>query len=261
VPGKDWLTARPIAHRGYHDAAAGRIENTLSAFRAAVERRLAIECDLQLTADGEVVVFHDDTLDRLTDAVGRVDDRTLAALRSVAIRGTSDRIPTLSELLDLTAGKVPLVIELKSRWNGDRRLENATAAILAAYSGPVAVMSFDPASAKAMGELMPHVPRGLVADRCDPKKGWGEMPPVQRFALRHLLYALKVAPQFIAYDVTALPANAPLLLRHTAGMPLLTWTVKSEADRATAARWADQMIFEGFDPEAISPRRASAGSA
>jgi glycerophosphoryl diester phosphodiesterase len=97
---------------------------------------------------------------------------------------------------------------------------------------------------------VPHLPRGLVADRFAPEAGWTELSPLQRFALRHLLSALVVAPQFVAYDVKALPANAPLLLRHVFRMPLLAWTVRTDADRLAARRWADQIIFEGFDPDA-----------
>ena len=151
----DWLTARPIAHRGYHDRGARRIENTLPAAEAAIARNFAIECDLQPTADGRIVVFHDDTLDRLTEASGPVDTRTLAELRAIRLHDSDAGIPTLEELLDLVDGRVPLVIELKSRWDGDRRLERAVAPILADYSGPAAVMSFDPMSMVAMRRLAP----------------------------------------------------------------------------------------------------------
>ena len=131
-----WLTARPIAHRGYHAAADGRIENTLSAVRAALEHRFAIEVDLQLTADGAVVVFHDETVDRLLAASGRVDSYSLAALRALPFRaGVADHVPTLDELLETVAGSVPLVIELKSEFTGDRRLEAAVAPILSRYRG------------------------------------------------------------------------------------------------------------------------------
>ena len=245
----DWLTARPIAHRGFHDAAAGRLENTLSAAEAAAAKGFAIEVDLQLTVDRKVVVFHDDTLDRLTAATGRVENVALADLKSIPLRGTADRIPTLDELLATVAGRVPLVIELKSQFTGDRRLEAETAPILAPYAGPGAVMSFDPASMQTMRSLAPKLPRGLIADRFA-EADWPMIPRPQRFLLRHLVMAASVLPQFIAYDVKALPANAPLFLRHFFALPLLTWTVQSEADRATARRWADQMIFEDFDPEA-----------
>jgi len=241
-----FLTERPIAHRGFHDAAAGRIENTLSAAAAAMARDFAIECDLQLTRDGEAVVFHDDTLDRLTDATGPLHGKTLAEVRAAAITGTDDPIPTLAELLDLVAGRVPLVIELKRQEKGDPALERRTAALLEAYTGPVAVMSFDPRSVQAMRSLAPALPRGMVADRFD-DPGEASLSWGRRMALRHLLHAPSVRPDFIAYGIKALPANAPLLLRHL-GLPLLAWTVRTPEDRALASRYADQIIFEGFDP-------------
>lgn len=240
-----FLTERPVAHRGFHDIAAGRVENTLSAAAAAVDRGFAIECDLQLTADGEAVVFHDDTLDRLTDSTGPVRDRSLAEIRAARLSGTDDRIPTLADLLAEIAGSVPLLIELKPQPGGDA-LERRTATILEGYSGPIAVMSFDPRSVRAMRSLAPHLPRGMVADRFDDAES-ESLSPLRRLALRHLAWAPMVRPDFIAYGVRALPANAPLLLRHL-GLPLLTWTVRTPAERATAARYADQIIFEDFDP-------------
>ncbi|MCB1495757.1 MAG: glycerophosphodiester phosphodiesterase [Bauldia sp.] len=241
-----FLTGRPIAHRGFHDAAAGRIENTLSAADAAIARNFAIECDLQLSGDGEAVVFHDDTLDRLTDATGPIHGKPLAELKSATIKGTGDRIPTLAELLGLVAGRVPLVIELKPQAGAEPLLEQRTVELLHPYEGPLAVMSFDPRSVRAMRSLAPALPRGMVADRFDEPGetglSWG-----RRMALRHLLHAQAVRPDFIAYDINALPANAPLFLRHL-GLPLLTWTVRTPAERALADRYADQIIFEGFDP-------------
>ena len=108
-----WLTARPIAHRGFHDLRRGRPENTLAAFDAAVEARYAIECDLHISADGVPVVFHDDELERLTGEPGAVRDRTAAELGDLRVAGTGEWIPTLDELLALVGGRVPLVIELK----------------------------------------------------------------------------------------------------------------------------------------------------
>ena len=245
----EWLTARPIAHRGFHHRAARRIENTLPAAAAAVEHRFAIECDLQLTADGRVVVFHDRTLDRLTEATGKIDEKTLAEARAARFRESDARIPTLEELLDLVDGRVPLVIELKSAWTADRRLEQAVAPLLATYSGPAAVMSFDPASMAAMRRLAPNLPRGLIADHFDDGPDWGHLSAARRFALRHLLAAATVAPQFISYGIKALPANAPLLLHHF-GMTLITWTVRTREDWAKARQYVDQITFETFDPDA-----------
>ena len=243
-----WLTARPIAHRGYHDRSAGRIENTLPAAEAAIARDFAIECDLQLTADGRVVVFHDDTLDRLTEATGAVGARTLAELRAIRLHDSDAGIPTLEELLDVVDGRVPLVIELKSQWTGDRRLEKAVAPILSDYSGPAAVMSFDPMSMVAMRRLAPALPRGMTAD--DFSQEW-PLPWPTRFALRHLLAAAIVWPHFVSFGIDALPANAPLMLRHI-GVPLICWTIRDAAAWEKARAYTDQITFEGFDPDAAA---------
>ncbi len=244
-----WLTARPIAHRGYHDRSARRIENTLPAAEAAIARNFAIECDLQPTADGRVVVFHDDALHRLSEATGPVGTRTLAELRMVRLHDTDAGIPTLEELLDLVDGRVPLIIELKSRWNGDRRLEQAVAPILADYSGPAAVMSFDPMSMVAMRRLAPTLPRGMTADEFRSSSGEGHESWPVRFALRHLLAAAIVWPHFVSFGIDALPASAPLMLRHV-GIPLICWTIRTPADRQKARDYTDQITFEGFDPDA-----------
>jgi glycerophosphoryl diester phosphodiesterase len=247
----EWLTARPIAHRGYHDVARGRIENTLAAAEAAIARGFPIECDLQQTSDDRVVVFHDDTLDRLTTSSGPVERKPLAELRAATFRDGDAKIPTLEELLDLVDGRVPLAIELKSRFRGDRRLEAAAAAILADYSGPAVVMSFDPASMSAMRHLAPALPRGMLADRFR-AQDWPMLSAAQRWTYATFAMAPAVQPSFVSYDVRALPASSPLALRHFFGLPLLTWTVRTARDRATAKAWADQIIFEGFDPEAVA---------
>jgi glycerophosphoryl diester phosphodiesterase len=245
----DWLTARPIAHRGYHDRSAGRIENTLPAAEAAIAHNFAIECDLQPTADGRVVVFHDDELDRLTEATGPVGTRTLAELRALRLRDTDALIPTLEDLLDVVDGRVPLIIELKSLFDGNRRLERAVAPILADYSGPAAVMSFDPQSMWAMRRLAPALPRGLIADAFAQGPDWGHIAALARLALRHLLPAAYVWPHFVSYGIHDLPATAPLMLRHL-GVPLICWTIRTPEDWAKARLYTDQITFEGFDPDA-----------
>jgi glycerophosphoryl diester phosphodiesterase len=238
-----WLTTRPIAHRGLHDAAGGVIENTASAFRAAIAGGYGIECDLQISADGEAMVHHDDVLGRLTDGSGRLDAMTALALQRVPFKATADRMLTLGELCDLVAGRVTLLIELKGSFAGDTRLAARTAAVLAGYSGPLAVMSFDPGLIAATRRLAPALPRGLVAEHrgADPPD-----PPMS--AWRYTQHALAARPQFLAYRVRDLTTAFPLIARHVLRWPLLTWTVRTAADRARAARYADQMIFEGFRP-------------
>lgn len=248
MPGLDWLTVRPVAHRGLHDLAAGVVENTGTAFAAAVEGRFGIECDVQITADGEAMVHHDFALGRLTLGSRQLAAMSADGLRQVPFKATADRMLALGELCDLVAGRVPLVIELKSRFDGDTRLAARTAAVLAGYAGPVAVMSFDPGVVAALRAVAPGLPRGIVAMRRYDDAEWAEVPAAIRRRMPHLLHALDTRPHFVAYHVKDLPAVAPLLARHLFGLPLLTWTVRSDADRARATRWADQMIFEGFRP-------------
>lgn len=246
-----WLTARPIAHRGYHDAAAGRIENTLPAVRAAIDKRFAIEVDLQMTRDGEVVVFHDDTVDRLLEGTGRVEDMSLAELKALSFRAGTDRVPTLGELLDCVSGRSPLVIELKSDFSGNRRLEQAAAPILAAYTGPFVVMSFDPESMIAMRRLAPAIPRGIVADRYTDLNDWGFLSSERRFRLRHLMDVPVAGACFVSFDIGGLPTFHTSQFRATQG-PLITWTIRTPEQREKARLCADQITFEGFDPDSDS---------
>ena len=246
MAGLDWLSARPIAHRGLQGE--GLIENTLDAAAAAVAGNYGIEVDLQLAADGEVVVFHDDTLERLTNGSGPLATRTLAELKALSFRASPERIPTLQELLARVAGRTPLVLELKSEWNGDDRLAARLAAVLMSYAGPVAAMSFDPDLVAALIKHAPGLPRGIVAERHFRESEWPQLSLARRLALGHLTHFFRTKPHFIAYRVEDLPALAPLVCRHVCGMPILTWTVRSEAQRRRARWWVNQVIFEGFRP-------------
>jgi glycerophosphoryl diester phosphodiesterase len=240
---REWLTARPIAHRGLHDAAAGVIENTTSAFAAALACGYGIECDIQVSADGEALVYHDDALGRLTEGAGLLAAMPAAALTRVAFKATADRMITLGELCDLIGGRVTLVIEMKSRFDGDLRLARRAAAVLAGYQGAAALMSFDPEPIAAVRGAGPALARGLVAMRREP-----DAPAAKVSMVGFVRQALAAAPQFLAYRVADLTDAAPLIARHVVRLPLLTWTVRTEAERERAARHADQMIFEGFRP-------------
>jgi glycerophosphoryl diester phosphodiesterase len=241
----DWLIARPIAHRGLHDAAAGRIENTASAALAAVEGNYAIECDVQISADGEAMVFHDDDLDRLTEGHGPVAALPAAELKRVAFRKTADRMMTLGDYCDLIDGRATLVVEIKSRFDGDRRLAERVVRILNAYNGPTAAMSFDPWPVGVVRNMAPGIFRGIVAERHYTHAEWNFLTPRQKLNLSWMLHAPASRPQFIAYHVNDLPAAVPSFGR-ALGLPVLTWTVRTDAQRQIAKRNADQMIFEGF---------------
>jgi glycerophosphoryl diester phosphodiesterase len=244
----DWLTARPVAHRGLHDRSRGIIENMPGAALAAIEGNFAIECDIQLTADGEAMVHHDDALGRLTEEAGALLELSADALKAVRFKDTPERMMSLSDLCALVKGRVPIVIEVKSHFDGDRRLVRRMAEVLKSYTGPVAGMSFDPDQVLALRETIPELPRGIVAQNTYSEADWPEATAAQREGMRRLRHALRTRPHFVAYWVNDLPAAATWIARQLFGLPLLTWTVRTAEQRTRAGRYADQMIFEGFRP-------------
>ena len=244
----DWLTARPVAHRGLHDISRGVVENMPSAVSAAIAGNFAIEVDLQLTADGEAMVHHDYKLGRLNEGSGELIDMTAAQLKAVAFKQTADRMMTLGDLCDLVGGRVPLVLEMKSIYSGDRKLAARMAPVLANYRGPAAAMSFDPDQVIAIREHMPDMTRGIVAQRTYNNSYWTHLPPETRDSLLYLRHGFRTQPHFVAYWVNELPAPAPWIARNLFGCALLTWTVRTPEQRARATHYADQMIFEGFVP-------------
>jgi glycerophosphoryl diester phosphodiesterase len=248
MAGLDWLTARPVAHRGLHDLANHVVENTASAFSAAIAGHYGIECDVQISGDGEAMVHHDNALGRLTEGSGALAATTASEIKRAALKQTADRILTLGELCDLVAGRATLVVEMKSRFDGDTRLPQRVAAVLQNYSGPVAAMSFDPDQVVALAKAAPGLPRGIVAEGHYNQPEWDALDRARKFQLAHLLHVFRTRPHFVAFGVKDLPAVVPLFARFAFGLPLLTWTVRSEADRRRARRYADQMIFEGFRP-------------
>ena len=244
----DWLTARPVAHRGLHDRARGIIENMPGAARAAADGNFAIECDIQLSSDGEAMVHHDDVLGRLTEGSAALRALTAQALKGVRFKGTPERMMSLGDLCALVQGRVPILIEVKSHFDGDRQLIRRMTEVLSSYGGPVAGMSFDPEQVAALRELMPKLPRGIVAERLYGEADWPQTTAAQRKGMLHIKHALHTQPNFIAYRIDDLPQAAPWIARHIFALPLLTWTVRTKDQRERAARYADQIIFEGFVP-------------
>ena len=243
---------RPIAHRGLHDAANGVIENSAGAFRAAIAHTYGIECDLRPASGGLPVVFHDDTLDRLTTSNGPVAALTLASLAAVRHTVSGEPILTFAALLALVAGRVPLLVEVKSEWDPPNHAFLSQIAHLAtAYSGPIALMSFDPAVVSALQTLAPAVPRGLVSGSYVSASGddwWADtLDPNRRAQLRDPDGLAVTGSSFIAYEIAALPTPATSAAR-ARGLPVLTWTVRTPADLARATAHADAPIFEGFAP-------------
>jgi glycerophosphoryl diester phosphodiesterase len=244
----DWLSARPIAHRGLHDAGRGLIENTAGAVRAAIAAGYGIEVDVQLSGDGEAMVYHDDALGRLTEGDARLDRLSAAELKRVAFRNSAERMLTLGDVCDLVNGRATMLIELKSRFDGDVRLTDRVADVLSAYAGPGAPMSFDPWQILALRHKARGIACGIVAAKYHRHPYWDLMPAWMRHGMGYLLTGLVARPHFIAYAAADLPALAPLIAKRVFRRPLLAWTVRSAAERQHALRWADQIIFEGLQP-------------
>ncbi|NHB76503.1 glycerophosphodiester phosphodiesterase family protein [Rhodobacter calidifons] len=248
VPLPDSLLRLPIAHRALHDRAKGVIENSAAAIRAAVQAGYAIEIDLQLSRDGVAMVFHDETLDRLTEETGPINARTAAELGLMRLRDSSDTIPTLPEVLTLIGGRVPLLIEIKDQTLAmgptDGRLEAATAEALAGYRGDVALMSFNPHSVARMADLAPHLPRGITTSAYNPDD-WAPLPREVCDRLGEIPDYDATRSSFISHEARDLarPRVAELKAQ---GAKILCWTIRSAADEAQARRIADNVTFEGY---------------
>jgi glycerophosphoryl diester phosphodiesterase len=229
------------------------VENTGPAFSAALDKGYGIECDLRAAEGGLPVVFHDDTLDRVVEGTGPIAAVSRSGLRGLRHKGSGVPVLLYAELLELVAGAVPLLVEVKGEWEPPNiDFLQQIADLSWRYRGPLALMSFDPAIVTALGALSPGVPRGIVSGlyhNDDPEGWWGEvLSPERQERLSHLLESKPAYPDFYAYDVKALPTPVTRYVREVLGMPLFTWTVRTPQDRARAEQWADAPIFEGFEP-------------
>lgn len=245
------IFARPIAHRGFHDADNGIIENTPSAVQRAIDHGFGIEVDVQETADGRALVFHDALLDRLAEATGRVAGHSAAELLRINMQTGTDKLWLFEDLLDLTRGQVPLVVEIKSLMRRDAQGSFVRHVVdqAARYSGPICIKTFDPDMLSIARGHNSHVLRGIVANAARPGPAYTRFSRMDRFIQRHLLHAPRTGPHFVSYCVDDLPMPAPRLLRSLLNKPVMTWTVKTSQQRENAARFADQIVFEGFDPD------------
>jgi glycerophosphoryl diester phosphodiesterase len=222
------ILVRPIAHRGLHDAGRGVIENSLAAAEAAMAGGFGIECDVQLSRDGEAIVFHDEILDRLTAETGPLSARSADELAAIGLKGSGDLIPTLGTFLAAIAGRVPLVIEIKSTADGGFRLAGRTVALAAAYRGPVALKSFDPAVMAHCRALGATCPLGLVG----PEQS-GDAPPPEG------LY------DFLSWNIGELRR----LRAARPAVPLMSWTVRSKDEYELAGSLGAQSVFEKYRPD------------
>lgn len=235
----DWLTARPLAHRGLHDGNKKVWENTLHAFELAVAANFAIECDVHLTQDNQVIVFHDSDLKRLVGVEGSVHAHTADQITALHIGGTSQQVPLLSDMLNLVAGRVPLVIELKGVVGDDDGLLQALAYSLLGYHGHVAVMSFDHHLIREVKKYLPNIPCGLTAE------GNRDIDMEAHFSM--LAYDL----DFVSYNVHHLDNRFLHFVRQKLGLPVITWTVRTADELALTKAGADQATFELMNPDLL----------
>jgi glycerophosphoryl diester phosphodiesterase len=227
------LTALPFAHRGLHGG--GRIENSRTAFEAAIAAGHGIELDVRSSLDGEAFVIHDEDLGRLTGSRGAVGLLPSAELRSIALSGCSETLATLADILHLIGSRVPLLIELKAP---DRRVARLCLAVmrsLEGYRGPAGIMSFNPEVGRWFARHAPRITRGLVVTESGRKGMKGRIE-------RHVAL-WRARPDFLAYDIRDLPSRFAAAQRRR-GLPILTWTVRTEDERSRAAAHADQIIYE-----------------
>ena len=237
--------ARPIAHRGLHNENHGLIENSLGAARAAIKAGYGVEVDLQISSDGQAMVFHDETLDRLTTSSGWVADFAADDLEKLSLAGTEDKIPTLKNLLKLIDGQVPILIEMKDQTahpgGALGPLEAATAEALEGYNGPVAIMSFHPGMVANIAKLAPGLSRGLTGMAFD-EPG---LSADANAALSDYAHFDTVGATFVSHHWNDLERPAISELKDR-GVPILCWTIRSKEDELKAREIADNITFEGY---------------
>lgn len=236
------LTARPIAHRGLWGPRAP--ENSLAAFDAAAAAGYGMELDVQLTADGVPVVFHDDRLERLTAAHGRVAERTAAQLAEVRLAGSKETIPSLAETLECVGRRSLVVIELKVLGGEEGALERKVAEVLESYTGPVAILSFNPKAVGWFAEARPDLPRGLNSTSYHDATSWA-LSAIQRRGLAELEHMHLAQPHFLSLDLDMLHSPGVAALR-ARGMPVVGWTIRSPDQWARVSSLCDNLMFEGY---------------
>jgi len=244
IPLPDAFRTTPMAHRGLHTPENGVIENSLSAVRAAIGKGYGVELDLQLSSDGEAMVFHDDDLDRLTWQKGAVHRFASSVLQTFPLKGGHDTPQPLSNILNEIRGRIPILLELKDQGDRDTgMLEQAVAAALGKYKGPVAVMSFHPRMIARLAKMAPEVPRGLTTGTFNDE---GMMPEI-RDHLRAIADFNAVGASFISHEAADLDSPRVAEIK-AAGHPILTWTIRSPQAEAVARKVADNITFEGYLP-------------
>lgn len=247
-PGWDRLEGVRYAHRGLHDQALGVPENSMAAFRRALEHGFGAELDVHLMADGELAVVHDSSLKRVCGADVHIEDLTAADLPRYPLMGTEETIPLFREVLALFQDKTPLVVELKVERGNARALTDAAMAALEGWRGTYCVESFHPGALLRLKECYPWVLRGQLSQNfLKPGDDSGLSLPV-RFLLTNLLTTAATRPDFIAYNWKDRGNPSLRLMRALYGVHEAGWTVRDKAVMDELDREGTVSIFEGFVP-------------
>ena len=232
------------AHRGLHGN--GVPENSMAAFRSALESGYGIELDIHLLRDGNLAVIHDASLKRTAGADVRIEDLRTEDLASYKLEGTDETIPTFRQVLDLFAGKAPLIVELKPVGDNVETLCQATCNMLEDYAGPYCIESFDPRCIVWLKKHKPQIIRGQLSENfC---KGKGKLSPFLKFVMTHHLELFLCVPDFVAYKFADRKTLGNVIARKIWGAQGVTWTLRSQEDFDTAVNEGWLPIFEGFRP-------------
>lgn len=246
-PDVSWLKSYDYAHRGLHNEKAGIPENSLGAFKAAMDQGYGIELDVHLTRDGKVAVIHDYTLNRLCGVSGQVEELTFDQLQSYRIYGTKECIPSLEQVLDYVDGKIPLIIELKPDRGNIGQLSLAAAKVLDKYKGLFCIQSFDPRILIWYRKNRPKWIRGQLAEYYI-KHGNDSIHHLEDFCLHHMLFNVAARPDYLAYNTQDRDCITLRLCRKLFDAVEVDWIVSDSKQYQMVKDDGAVVIFEGFRP-------------
>jgi len=241
-----WLMEKPIAHRGLHSINDGIIENSISAAKSAIEKGYSIECDVRITSDNDLIVFHDNNISRLTGVDGVVSEMKSDQLRKINLIGSIETIPNFSQFLDCIHGQVPLICELKSDFNSNNRVAQIALDIAENYAGPIAFKSFDPFLIEFMRTFNPKFPLGIVGESHFKSNYWDNISSEYKFNMINLNHYDNTRPDFISWKYTDLMHSTPFLWKKLSNLPLLSWTIDSIVNFKFSQNHSHQVVFENL---------------
>ena len=233
------------AHRGLHGN--GVPENSMAAFKAALDHGYGIELDIHLLKDGNLAVIHDSLLNRTTGESGHIEDLTTEDLKNYRLEGTDETIPEFMDVLTLYNGKAPLIVELKPENGNHAALAEAACKMLEGYKGVYCLESFDPRCVQWLKKNRPTLIRGQLTENFT--KSRNDLPDYLKFALTHNLMNVMGRPDFVAYKFEDRKDSfTTRLCRELWKAQGVTWTIRSKEDYDTALAEGWIPIFEGFEP-------------